>query len=357
MAPDESEMTVESHAGATGFHGGELAVQRRAGVEADAARLAPMVARGQIRAGAAVFISEATFAAMAARDRTGRLWISPLLGPPGFLSAASPRTLEINTPLASADPLSGLSAGQPVGVIAINFMTRRRVRINGSLTSTETGRLTVNVDQAYGNCPQYIRQRPMRVDGPPNDNRAPLYSGSTLRPSDIRIIEAADTFFLGTTHATSGNDASHRGGPPGFVRVAPEHLWWPDYPGNNMFNSFGNLCADPTAALLFMAFHAGITLQLSGSASVCWSGQTTAGDDTQTGRRVQFVPQQVITTAMPGLGKTEACPLPENPPLTRCSYSIRSTHWVRDAPGSNASVKYCVSRTTSPASNSIMLTT
>ena len=84
-------------------------------------------------------------------------------------------------------------------------------------------------------------------------------------PEDIRLIEAADTFFLGTTHAISGNDASHRGGPPGFVRVAPEHLWWPDYPGNNMFNSFGNLSADPTAALLFMDFRAGITLQLSGA--------------------------------------------------------------------------------------------
>jgi len=308
---------VQSRLAAVGFHSGELTVQRQARVEAQAARLAPMVAPGELRAGMAGFISEVTFAAMTARDRTGRLWTSPLLGPPGFLQAASPTTLEINTSLPSADPLHGLSHGQPVGVIAINFITRRRVRINGFLTSTEAGRLTINVDQAYGNCPQYIQQRHIQIDGSPDDNRAQLYSGNALRPEDIRLIEAADTFFLGTTHAISGNDASHRGGPPGFVRVAPEHLWWPDYPGNNMFNSFGNLSADPTAALLFMDFRAGITLQLSGAATVCWGDRAAAGDDAQTGRRVQFVPEQVITTAMPALGETDHAPYPRNPPLTR----------------------------------------
>lgn len=297
-------MTVESGPGVVGFHSGELAVQRQAGVEAEAARLAPMVTRGQLRAGTAASISQMTFAAMTARDRAGRLWTSPLMGPPGFLHAASTTTLEINTQLASADPLHGLPRGQAVGVIAIDFNTRRRVRINGSLTSSEAGRLTVDVDQAYGNCPRYIQQRPLHIDGPPNHNRARLYSGKILRPTDIRLIEAADTFFLGTTHAISGNDASHRGGPPGFVRVAPEHLWWPDYPGNNMFNSFGNLCSDPAAALLFIDFRAGVTLQVSGTATVCWGDRNTAGEAAPTGRRVQFVPQQVITTAMAGLGNT-----------------------------------------------------
>ncbi len=170
-------MTVQSRPAAVGFHSGELAVQRQAGVEAQAARLAPMVALFQLRAGMAAFISEATFAAVAARDRTGRLWTSPLLGPPGFLQAASPTTLEINTPLPSADPLHGLPRGQLVGVIVINFVTRRRVRINGLLTSTEAGRLTIDVDQAYGNCPQYIQQRRVHIDGAPHDKRAQLYSG------------------------------------------------------------------------------------------------------------------------------------------------------------------------------------
>jgi uncharacterized protein len=263
-----------------------------------------MVAQGRLSAGVAAFLAEATFAAMAARDRAGRLWTSPLLGPPGFLRPASPTRLDVNTLLPSGDPLHGLSSGQPVGVIVINFVSRRRIRINGILTCTEAGQLTIDIEQAYGNCPQYIQQRRLRIDGSPNDHRARLYAGNTLQHRDIRLIEAADTFFLGTTHASAGNDASHRGGPAGFVRVAPEHLWWPDYPGNNMFNSFGNLAADPTAALLFMDFHAGITLHLSGTAAVHWDEPGPAGD-AQTGRRVHFVPRRVITTAVPALRETD----------------------------------------------------
>ncbi|OBI14898.1 hypothetical protein A5712_29670 [Mycobacterium sp. E2327] len=291
-----------------GFHTGELAVQRQAGVEAEAARLAPMVGRGQLRAGMAAFLSEAPFAAMAARDRAGRLWTSPLFGPPGFLRAASPTALEIGTELPRADPLHDLPCGQPVGVIAINFLTRRRVRINGRLGSTEPGALTVDVDQAYGNCPQYIHPRRVDVERPPADDPKRLHSGKALRAEDIRLIEAADTFFLGTTHPTAGSDASHRGGPPGFVRVAEGRLWWPDYPGNNMFNSFGNLAADPSAALLFVDFRAGITVQLSGRASVHWDDPGDAG----TGRRVQFSPEWVITTAIPALGDTDHAPYPAN---------------------------------------------
>lgn len=289
-----------------GFHSGELAMQRQAGVEAQAARLAPMVGRRQLRDGMAAALSEMTLAALAARDANGRLWTSPLLGPAGFLEAASPTTLQVHASPPGADPLHGLPWGQPVGVVAMNFLTRRRVRINGRLTSTGAG-LTIDVDQAYGNCPQYIQQRRIQVDGAADDDLVRLYSGKTLRPQDIRLINTADTFFLGSTHATSGNDASHRGGPPGFVRAAPGQLWWPDYPGNNMFNSLGNLATDPTAALLFLDFRAGIALQLSGSAGVRWS-DAADGDDGPTGRRVHFVPQRVISTALPALVEAGVIP-------------------------------------------------
>jgi hypothetical protein len=38
-----------------------------------------------------------------------------------------------------------------------------------------------------------------------------------MATDDIELIRSADTFFLGTTHSERGNDASHRGGPAGFV--------------------------------------------------------------------------------------------------------------------------------------------
>jgi len=105
-------------------------------MRAQVARLAPMVSRGELRSGIAAFLSETTVAALTARDRTGRLWISPLLGPPGLLQATSLTTLWINTTLRGADPLHGLPDGQAIGLIAIDFITRRRVLINDILTES-----------------------------------------------------------------------------------------------------------------------------------------------------------------------------------------------------------------------------
>ena len=122
--------------GHAGFHSGELAVQRRAGVEAQAARLSGMVAPGELRGGAAALLADAPFAAVTARDRDWRLWISPVTGPPGFLAATSPTRLSIRSALTD-DPLYDLDEGQPVGVIAMDFAAKRRVRINGTLAGAD----------------------------------------------------------------------------------------------------------------------------------------------------------------------------------------------------------------------------
>lgn len=283
---------ADHRAAAVGFHAGELAVQHQAGVLAAAARLAPMVAGGELRAGAGAFLAKANFAALSGRDAAGRLWISPLFGDPGFLSVASPTRLLIATTPRAGDPLRELPAGQPVGLVVMDFPTRRRLRINGIVSSADSGELTIEVDQAYGNCPQYIQPRQLREHLA--DKHLNVFHGNDLRPEDVELVRAADTFFLGTTHPDSGNDASHRGGPPGFVSVDSGRLSWPDYPGNNMFNSFGNLFADPTAALLFVDFDSGATLQLSGTAALRWDA-----DATVTGRCVVFEPQEVVASGSP----------------------------------------------------------
>ena len=124
----------------------------------------------------------------------------------------------------------------------------------------------MDVVQAYGNCPQYIRRRHINHQNAAAATDFPIRRGVDVATDDIELIRSADTFFLGTTHLERGNDASHRGGPADFVYADHETVEWPDYPGNNMFNSFGNLAVDPTAALLFIDFRSGRTLQLSGSA-------------------------------------------------------------------------------------------
>ncbi|MGO9059006.1 MAG: pyridoxamine 5'-phosphate oxidase family protein, partial [Candidatus Binataceae bacterium] len=66
----------------------------------------------------------------------------------------------------------------------------------------------------------------------------------------------------------------HKGGNPGFVKVISDRqIAFPDYNGNSMFNTLGNITAGPAAGLLFVDFASGRTLQLSGRARIDWNQQ------------------------------------------------------------------------------------
>ena len=299
------------------FHEGELLVQGRAGVREDAARLSGMLAAASLDGGLGRFLATRTFAGMAARDRDGRLWISPLVGAPGFLEGAG-RRLRVHAGVAEVDPLYGLPAGQPVGLIAVDFEKRRRVRINGTLVVAGVDGFEVDADQTYGNCPQYIQQRHLDdpADGSPGGKAHARWS-TTLTDAHRETLRRADTMFVGTIHPERGADASHRGGNPGFVRVEGDRIWWPDYPGNNMFNTLGNLAVDDTAALLVVDFERGTTLHLSGHATLEWTRPGAAGDDGHTGRRVSFVPTAIVETdGLPLHASGGVHPSPVNPPVS-----------------------------------------
>jgi len=307
-------MADQRSARPVGFHEGELAVQRHAGVAVQAARLAGMLAPGELRGGFARFLADRTFVALTARDVHGRLWVSPLAGPPGFLEATGPTTLAVHAVPHAGDPLRELPTGQPIGLVVVEFATRRRVRVNGSLSAAAPGSLSVEVEQAYGNCPQYIQQRVLHPVQDPDIGW--VRRGAALAGEDRDLISRADTFFIGTTHPDRGADASHRGGAPGFVRLDGERLWWPDYSGNNMFNTLGNLAIDPTAALLVPDFATGATVQLSGTAALDWTAPGSPGDDDATGRLVRFTTEQVVSAHLLALQTDTVAPYDLNPDLT-----------------------------------------
>jgi hypothetical protein len=71
--------------------------------------------------------------------------------------------------------------------------------------------------------------------------------------ADQAFVEAASFFFLATADADGRPDCSFKGGMPGFVRIAaPDELIWPDYDGNGMFRSLGNIAVNPHVGLLFL---------------------------------------------------------------------------------------------------------
>jgi predicted pyridoxine 5'-phosphate oxidase superfamily flavin-nucleotide-binding protein len=302
-----------------GFHAGEHAVQQLAGVRESAARLEPMLGRASLSEGVAGFLAGRSFAAMTARDGDGLLWVSPLVGRPGFLEAVARTTVQVRTAPPPGDPLHGLNAPQPIGLIAVDYARRRRFRLNGNLVVAGPDGLTVEVDEAFGNCPQFLPRRAVEplvgsYDAPADSVEA---SGprAGLGGADRGLVERADTLFLGTTHPGHGNDASHRGGPPGFVRTDGRHIWWPDYPGNNLFTSLGNISVDPEAALLFPDFDGGTALHVRGTAELRQVPVGAAGDDGHTGRRVELTVRRIVRSRL-AVSSNLLEAYPPNPPVT-----------------------------------------
>nr|WP_236587970.1 pyridoxamine 5'-phosphate oxidase family protein [Tumebacillus amylolyticus] len=82
-------------------------------------------------------------------------------------------------------------------------------------------------------------------------------------------IEASEFFFLATSNSAGECDCSFRGGGPGTVRVLdPQTLVFPDYPGNGLYQSLGNLLENPHIGMLFIDFEKGQRLRVNGVARI-----------------------------------------------------------------------------------------
>ncbi len=259
----------------TVYHPGELAVQRRLGQSDIAARLSRMV-RDEIPDAAAEFLADQPMVVLAAADDSGRIWTGLVTGPPGFVHVTDEQIAVDALPV-TGDPLREVLTGQThrVGMIAVQPQTRRRMRVNGVAVPTGAG-LLIRPDQVYSNCPKYISRRHIAgvVSAP---DRHVRHHGDTLDARAQQIIAAADTFFIGSADTEGNTDASHRGGNPGFLQVlSPTRLRWPDYRGNSMFMTLGNISANPRAGLLIPDWDTGTTLQLTGTAEIIWQSEPDA---------------------------------------------------------------------------------
>ena len=282
----------------TPFHQGELEVQRRAGVAANAERVGRII-RPEIPELAKAFAAERSFVILGAADGAGRLWATVLRGKPGFVSAPSDDRFLVNASPETSDPLAlTLAGGADVGLLIIDPPTKRRMRVNGRAAPASDGGLVIETREVYSNCQKYITPRAVTLGSDDADARATIDRGPALTAAHMRALRAADTLFIATRHPVAGADVSHRGGPPGFLQVtAPDRLLLPDYRGNMMFNTLGNLAVDPRAGLLLVDFNTGETLQLTGRASVLWEVDALAAFPGAE-RLVEFLVHEVVETQL-----------------------------------------------------------
>lgn len=264
------------------FHPGERAVQQRLGVRDSVERGGRRMIGDFMPEQHRDFFEQLPFLVVGSLDRAGRPWASLLSGEPGFVTSPHPRSLLVGGTPVPGDPLlENLRPNAPLGVLGIELATRRRNRANGRVVWSSGCGFELSVEQAFGNCKLYIHERtPGEPRARPTDAAGPEPGASRLTARATALMGGCDTAFLATASADAarggreGVDVSHRGGPPGFLHVdASEErtrVTLPDYAGNNMFNSLGNIEVNPRAGLLACDFASGDLLSITGSAHVLW---------------------------------------------------------------------------------------
>src|SRR5580704_16600314 len=106
------------------------------------------------------FFSRLPYLFIGAVDSSGWPLATLLTGRPGFVQSPDANSLRIEALPQAGDPAaSGLIPGQEIGILGIDFSTRRRNRANGRVISRDTEGIRVAVTQSFGNCPQYIQLR------------------------------------------------------------------------------------------------------------------------------------------------------------------------------------------------------
>ncbi|RLL67630.1 pyridoxamine 5'-phosphate oxidase family protein [Streptomyces sp. Z26] len=303
--------------------------------------------------------------ALGAVDRHDRVWTTLFGGRPGTAGLVSSGVLGLAFPArlrrlpveegggwVGPDPVlealvSGTpsSDGQPIDLsgktvsgLALDLETRTRVKVAGRAirgavlekqpaggtvpaggTEPVDVRLAVAVEESLGNCPKYLnRKRIWPHDGP---------SGSTsdflpLPPDAVELVGRSDILFISSRHGGESMDTNNRGGAPGFARILRNSdegvaLVYPEYSGNRLFQTLGNLKSDPAVGITFPDFESGDVLYVTGRAEVLVGADAAALlPHTKLAVRVTVEAARFVRAGLPFRGKSYD-QSPYNPPVRK----------------------------------------
>ena len=252
------------------YHAGEAQLQQQVGSRERTEQFSKVLMKDHLIDQHREFYAGLEYLFVSAVDPAGTLRATMISGAKGFLSTPDTQTLRISAIVSDVlMHLDDLKPGAMIGVVGIDMSNRRRNRMHGRIASVTSDHIDIRVTQSYGNCPKYTNVR--TVTQPYSHlNPAPPQTRNALSDQDRDTIRAADMFLIasffdgGTGAQYDGADMSTRSGLPGFVKVDGNTLTLPDYFGNNLFNTFGNLQQNPVTALLFIDFQTGDTTHLNG---------------------------------------------------------------------------------------------
>ena len=180
------------------WHAGEKAIQEKVGAVDRMEIVGKRVVRDYMPDQHREFYHRLPFIVLGSVDDAGDAWATFLTGKPGFISSPTRVSLAIEATPDPSDPASqGMREDSAIGLLGIELNTRRRNRVNGFLRAAADGALGFDVDQSFGNCPQYIQLRDYRfVRDPSEPFGGQIETSSELDEEARRMIKAADTLFV-----------------------------------------------------------------------------------------------------------------------------------------------------------------
>ncbi|MGH1338678.1 MAG: pyridoxamine 5'-phosphate oxidase family protein [Aureispira sp.] len=272
------------------FHEGERRVQAKAG-EAKTATSRTQLITNTIIKGAIGFIKKQPMVIVSSVDKEQQVWASILIGEHGFIDVPDANSFVIHLDKVYSNKedvfYKNIANGSPIGTLFIELSSRRRFRINGTALM-EGNKIHISVVEAYPNCPKYIQQRNIQDPTALQAIEGTIQQGTSFNSLIQDWITSSDTLFWGSISNGKRLDASHRGGKQGFVEILDDKtIKFPDYPGNSLFNTFGNVVQNKTSGLLFIDFKNRKTLQLTGEVDLLFD-QNSAADLEKTGGTGRF---------------------------------------------------------------------
>ncbi|HHL42469.1 MAG TPA: pyridoxamine 5'-phosphate oxidase [Hellea balneolensis] len=285
------------------FHKGELTIQEHVGETELAARNGRLI-KDKIPSGAASFLHRQRYCALGWKDKNDDIWAGLLSGEPGFAHMSETgRGLNISIDdqsgaWASNPSTTDIGMGSDLGILFMEYETRRRLRINGNVDFQDVCGMSIAVAEAYPNCAKYIQKREYREPVSQEEFTPVCKVGRNMTDEIIHWVSTADTVFVASALEDGPADVSHRGGHPGFVIFEDGVLHFPDYAGNSMFGTLGNFLLNPKAGLVFVDYHHSRQLQISGDVNLHLDGDRQDARTGGTGRWWTFTPRTWIISPL-----------------------------------------------------------
>jgi NAD(P)H-flavin reductase len=279
------------------FHEGELRMMHAMGAPVHGNPTSP-----GITPQLAFHLANAPMIAIGTVDQQGAPWTTLWGGEQGMARAMGGGVAGIRTAVAKQhDPvvetLVGRDAsgaivreqgtGRMVSGLTIDLSTRKRVKMFGRMIAGALGakemeepvsgdaieaeiQLVLKIEESMGNCPKYLNRKQLT---PARSNPVLVSDSPVLSSHAVALLAKADCFFVSSVQHDQSMDTNYRGGPPGFMRLVDNTeggavLCWPEYSGNRLYQTLGNISLCPQVGICVPDFETGDMLYCTGSAEV-----------------------------------------------------------------------------------------